>query len=65
MEREGGEGRFEGIIEENRGGYVRDRTRQRGEAGSEGRLGGGGGGDGEGEVKFKGRGSMKFRERRW
>ncbi|KAI9759023.1 MAG: hypothetical protein M1835_000477 [Candelina submexicana] len=66
MEREGGEGRFEGLIEDDSGDYMRggrERVWRDREAGGEGRLGGGGGG--EGEVKFKGRGSMKFRERRY
>ncbi|KAI9821288.1 MAG: hypothetical protein M1827_004024 [Pycnora praestabilis] len=90
-EREGGEGRFEGIIEEEdgedpdryvrdhereisgygggfkdgRGGY-RDMRRYGGVGRDEGRLGGAAAEDGDGaDVKFKGRGSMKFREKRW
>lgn len=76
-EREGGRGRFEGIIEDGGGGngyaggkdgeYGGWRTENgRGEHNGEGRLGGGGGdADAGAEVKFKGRGSMKYREKKW
>ncbi|MCJ1398795.1 hypothetical protein MMC11_001996 [Xylographa trunciseda] len=71
-EREGGSGRYEGVIED---GHYLDRDpgrmsyhRQgRGPSGyndSGGRLGGAGIEDTGGEVKFKGRGSMKYKERK-
>ena len=78
-EREG-RGRWEGVIEDDGGvensgvgrrgggGYEPGREVRGGRLGErrlgagEGRLGGGNEGA---EVKFKGRGSMKYRERRW
>ena len=71
-EREGGRGRFEGIIEDNNGRdyKFRNERRQRpdsyhhGSSGS-GRLGGDNVDSTDGGVKFKGRGSMKYREKRW
>ena len=76
-EREGGRGRWEGVIVGEEEGWVRNGgggagVGREGRAGrwGDGRLGGGeraaGGGKGEEtEVRFKGRGSMKYRERRW
>ncbi|KAI9848838.1 MAG: hypothetical protein M1837_006354 [Sclerophora amabilis] len=73
-EREGGDDRFEGVIERDEDYYDEDRAGRRYGGGSyphsDGRLGGqghdddddGGGGPG---VIFKGRGSMKYREKRW
>ena len=73
-DREGGGDRFEGVMEEGYdGGTQRRRIQQYrrsqwegGSQGGYGRLGGGCGGDDMGgEIKFKGRGSMKYREKKW
>lgn len=72
QEREGGEDRYHGVIEDE---YSRNRRRpadyyrQEGQVrchNGGGRFGGGGGGgeNDAGEVKFKGRGSMKYREKK-
>ena len=74
-EREGGDGRFDGVIEDDshdRGGggpkhvYYGQSREPRGYQHREERLGDGGEAADDGpEVKFKGRGSMKYREKRW
>ncbi|KAH0544278.1 hypothetical protein FGG08_001541 [Glutinoglossum americanum] len=79
--REGGEDRYQGIIEDDKRNGGGDGYDARGgdhwyrpsrgyvDRGDSGRLGDaenvGGPPDGEPGVKFKGRGSMKYRERRW
>ncbi|MCJ1434545.1 hypothetical protein MMC27_003914 [Xylographa pallens] len=72
-EREGGSARFEGVIEDehymDRGSRRRNYNRHdRGldsYKGGGARLGGAEAGNTGGEVKFKGRGSMKYKERKW
>ena len=72
QERDGVDGRFENIIDEDhRSGVGREEgTYNRQPKGRDGYRGGrlrygGEETDVGGEVKFKGRGSMKYRERRW
>ncbi len=70
MEREGGDGRFDGAMDVDEiGGAGVDAQGREQDRDRRSRRGAGGVGEkvhdtaaGEGEVKFKGRGSMKFRE---
>ncbi|MCJ1393074.1 hypothetical protein MMC18_005946 [Xylographa bjoerkii] len=72
-EREGGSGRFEDVIEDEhymdrgplRTNYYRQGRGLGGYSTDGGRLGSAGAEGTGGEVKFKGRGSMKYKERKW
>ena len=72
-EREGGSARFEGVVENElymdgaslRTKYDRVDRGPGGYNGERARWGGAGVGSPGGEVKFKGRGSMKYKERKW